>query len=103
MSASIQFVHVVGRQGVGKSQLILALASYYGSKGLVCAGQDPDVFESRAVALREKPGANVYFIECNKESDLCAMTGDLVIRMEHVTELVMPGIEHEFAELRALG
>jgi energy-coupling factor transporter ATP-binding protein EcfA2 len=84
MSGSIQFVHVVGRQGVGKSQLILALAAYYASKGRVCAGQDPDVFWSRADAQREKPGADVYFIECDKESDLRAMPGELVIRMEHV-------------------
>ncbi len=64
------FYHVVGRQGIGKSQLVLALAGQFQRQGLVCAGQDPDVFTSRGEALRERPGAEVYFIEHQDESEI---------------------------------
>lgn len=76
------FIHVVGLQGVGKSTVILALAAAYKARGNVIAGQDPDVFHSRAVALQQAPGADVYFIEHLDESAVDALPGELVIRLD---------------------
>lgn len=81
------FIHVVGEQGVGKSMLILALAAQYQARGLLCAGQDPQLFSSRAEAVEVAPEANVCFVEHLDDSTLDALPGELVIRMERV-ELV---------------
>ena len=78
------FVHVVGGQGVGKSLLIVALAAQHAARGRVCAGNDPEIFNSKREALKERPDADVYFIECCDDSELDAIPGELVIRMEKV-------------------
>lgn len=78
------FIHVVGGQGVGKSMLILALAAQYQARGLVCAGQDPEVFTSRSEALESAPGADVCFVEHLCEQGLDALPGELVIAMARV-------------------
>lgn len=81
------FIHIVGRQGVGKTWLSLALAQRYAARGQVCAGDgEPFIFDSRHEALREAPGADVYFIEHLDDSTLDALPGELVIRMERVEE-----------------
>lgn len=79
-----RFIHVVGEQGVGKSMLIWALAAQHQDRGFVCAGQHPDIFNSRAEALEAVPGADVYFIEHHKDSTVDALPGELVIRMQRV-------------------
>lgn len=79
-----QFIHVVGQQGVGKSQVIVALAAAYQARGLVCAGQDPAVYTSRKEALQDAPGADVYFIEHQSEDAVDACAGELVIRLSRV-------------------
>lgn len=47
----------------------------------VVAGQDPDIFTSREEALRERPGASVYFIEYQAAAEVRALPGELVITM----------------------
>lgn len=76
------FIHVVGQQGVGKSTVIVALAAHYAARGNVCAGQDPDIFDCRAMALTQVPGADVYFIEYQDERAVDALPGELVIRLD---------------------
>ena len=66
--------------------LILALAPSYCIGGQTCAGVDPEVFTSRAEALAEHPGADVYFIEHLSMETVDAQPGDLVIRMESVSQ-----------------
>lgn len=78
------FIHVVGGQGVGKSLLILALAAQYQARGLVCAGQDPQVFTSRSEAEEVAPDANVCFVEHQDDSQLDALPGELVVRLSRV-------------------
>ncbi len=78
------FIHVVGPQGVGKSQVILALAAAQQARGLRCAGQDPAVYTSRSEALQDAPGADVYFIEPQSEEAVDACAGELVIRLSRV-------------------
>lgn len=78
------FIHVVGPQGVGKSQVILTLAAAQQARGLRCAGQDPAVYTSRSEALQDAPGADVYFIEHQSEDAVDACAGELVIRLSRV-------------------
>ncbi len=73
-------------QGVGKSQLILALAQYFEPKGFRCAGQDPDIFYSLEQARETAPGADMYFIEHQSMKTVKAGPGDVVIRMDRVTD-----------------
>lgn len=77
-----QFIHVVGPHGAGKSQLIRALARDYVARGIVVAGDDPEVFSNRYDAVRRRPGAQVYFIEHLDADALDAQPGELVIRLE---------------------
>lgn len=85
MAAS--FVHVVGWYGVGKSTLIQALAAQYKAQGQVCAGDgEPFIFNTRADALREQPGADVYFIEHVDMRRVDALPGERVIQIGVVPE-----------------
>lgn len=79
------FIHVVGGQGVGKSMLILALAAQHQARGLVCAGQDPEIFGSRREALEMAPQADVCFVEHLDELTMDAMPGETVIRISKAT------------------
>lgn len=76
-----KFFHVVGVQGSGKSGLILAVAKQFEQRGVRCAGQDPDVFKSRREALAQRPDADVYFIEHQRDDDVDALDGETVIRI----------------------
>lgn len=75
------FIHVVGPQGVGKSQVVAALAAAYQARGRVCAGHDPELFTSRAEAEQKAPGADVCFIEYHTAEALDARDGELVVQL----------------------
>lgn len=77
------FIHVVGDIGVGKSTVAYALAKMYEGFGKHCAGSE-EIFTSRREAEAEHPGADIYFVEYQKESDLAARPGELVIRLERI-------------------
>lgn len=81
-----RFIHVVGVQGSGKSELIRAMARDYEAAGLVCAGQDPDIFESRGQALATSPRADVYFIEYCRMQDVRALPGERVIQLAYAAQ-----------------
>ncbi|MDA8522327.1 hypothetical protein [Acidovorax sp. NCPPB 4044] len=97
------FFHVVGRGGSGKSTLILAYAEYFERKGKRCAGQDPFIFHNRADALREQPGADVYFIEHCDMRTVDQLPGEMVIQMSRSAQILPAAGTLQLREVQANG
>ena len=79
-----QIIHLVGKQGSGKSAHALILSKHYAAQGKKCAGIDDPMSEfikDREHAIKHWPDADVIFIEHMPEEAFNTAKGDKIIRL----------------------
>lgn len=82
-----KIIHLVGKQGSGKSTHAELIAKDYERRGLKCAGIDDPMTEfmkDRDEAVTYWPDADVIFLEHMPDKPFKTAPGDKIIRLETV-------------------
>lgn len=81
--------HVVGKSGVGRSELGHALAAQYQARGFRCEVCEMPSQLQRSQATAMWPDADFIFLEYHRAGDVAQTEpGDVVIRMERMAAAV---------------
>lgn len=82
-----KIIHLVGKNGSGKSTHALILSKHFASQNLKCAGVDDPISEfikNRDQAIKSWPDADVIFIEHHPDEIFDTAPGDTIISLQQI-------------------